>query len=266
MPSYADSLSAQEMWGLAYYVQSLSKRPTGPAPKENATITSKFIKADLSTLDPTSPVWKKAPGVDILLRPLWFKEGYVDRVRVRSLHNGKEIAFLLEWENSTKNADIEKLEPPRLVLARALKRDHTKSADTPRLEAFGDAVALQFPVKTDGLPPFPMGEAGQVVNIWQWRAARNGQGSVENLAAAGFGTLTTQLSQDVKGRGNWRKSKWRIAFSRAMAGGDEAVGLAPGKVVPVAFAVWNGAINQRDGEKSVSTWAFLKIEAPSKGE
>jgi len=27
MPSYADSLFAQEMWGLAYYVQSLSKRP-----------------------------------------------------------------------------------------------------------------------------------------------------------------------------------------------------------------------------------------------
>ena len=33
------------------------------------------------------------------------------------------------------------------------------------------------------------------------------------------------------------------------------------KVRPVVLAVWNGAISQRDGEKSVSTWAFLKIEA-----
>ena len=265
MPSYADSLSAQEMWGLAYYVQSLSKRPTGPAPKEEATITSKFIKVDLSAPDPTSPIWKKAPAMDVLLRPLWFKEGYVDRVRVRSLHNGKEIAILLEWEDPTKNADVEKLEPPRLVLARALKSDHTKSADIPRLEAFGDAVALQFPVKANGLPPFPMGEAGQVVNIWQWRIDRegNGRGSVENLAAAGFGTLTSQLSQDVKGKGIWSKGKWRIVFSRVMTGGGEVVGLAPGKVMPVAFAVWNGAINQRDGEKSVSTWAFLKIERPT---
>jgi len=265
MPSYADSLSAQEMWGLAYYVQSLSKRPAGPAPKEEATVTSKFIKADLSAPNPTNPVWKKAPAIDVLLRPLWFKEGYVDRVRVRSFHNGKEIAFLLEWEDPTKNADVEKLEPPRLVLARALKSDHTKSADIPRLEAFGDAVALQFSVKANGLPPFPMGEAGQVVNIWQWRVDRegNGRGSVENLAAAGFGTLTSQLSQDVKGKGIWSKGKWRVVFSRVMTGGGEVVGLAPGKVMPVAFAVWNGAISQRDGEKSVSTWAFLKIERPT---
>jgi len=110
-----------------------------------------------------------------------------------------------------------------------------------------------------------MGEAGQVVNIWQWRVDREGnaRGSVENLAAAGFGTLTSQLSQDVKGKGIWSKGKWRVVFSRVMTGGGEVVGLAPGKVMPVAFAVWNGAINQRDGEKSVSTWAFLKIERPT---
>src|SRR3972149_1806455 len=67
MPSYADSLSAQEMWGLAYYVQSLSKRPAGSAPKEEATITSKFIKADLSAPNPTNPIWKKAPAAHIVL-------------------------------------------------------------------------------------------------------------------------------------------------------------------------------------------------------
>ena len=264
MPSYADSLAEDERWAVAYYVLSLSKRPAGPAAKEEATIVSKFIKADLSAPDPTNPVWKKAPAIDVLLRPLWLKEGYVDRVRLRSLHNGKEIAFLLEWEDPTKNADVEKLEPPGLVLARALKIDHTKSADIPRLEAFGDAAALQFPTKADGVPSFPMGEAGQVVSIWQWRADRkgDGQGFVDNLAASGFGTLTTQLSLEVKGKGIWSKGKWRVTFSRPMASGAEAAEFVPGKVMPVAFAVWNGAISQRDGEKSVSTWAFLKIERP----
>jgi DMSO reductase family type II enzyme heme b subunit len=241
MPSFEDSLAADQRWALAYYVQSLSERPTGPAPKEEATVTSKFIKTDLSAPDPIGPIWKEAPAVDILLRPLWLKEGYVDRVRVRSLHNGKEIAFLVEWEDPTKNADLQ------------------------RLEVFRDAAALQFPTKADGVPSFPMGEAAQAVNIWQWRVDRegNGRGSVENLAAAGFGTLTRQLSQDVKGKGIWSKGKWRVVFSRVMTGGGEVVGLAPGKVMPVAFAVWNGAISQRDGEKSVSTWAFLKIERPT---
>jgi len=242
MPSYADSLAEDQRWALAYYVQSLSKRPTGPAPKEEATVTSKFIKGDLSAPDPASPIWKRAPAVDILLRPLWFKEGYVDQVRVRSLHNGKEIAFLLEWEDPTKNTDLQKL------------------------EAFRDAAALQFPTKADGVPSFPMGETGQVVNIWQWKAdwEANGRGPVENLAAARFSTLTTQLSQDVKGKGIWREGKWRVAFSRPMAGGEETAKFAPGKVVPVAFAVWNGAISQQDGEKSVSTWSFLKIETPGR--
>ena len=247
MPSYADSLSAQEMWGLAYYVQSLSKRPAGPAPKEEVTVTSKFIKADLSAPNPTSPIWKKAPAADVLLRPLWFKEGYVDRVRVRSLHNGKEIAFLLEWDDPAMNADAQ------------------------RTEDFRDGAAVQFPITPVQLhgaghpePPYLMGDAEGPVNIWQWKAdwERNGRVSVENLAAAGFGTLTTQRSQNVKGKGVWRGGKWRVAFSRALAGGGEAAEFVPGKAMPVAFAVWNGAISQRDGEKSVSTWAFLKIEAP----
>lgn len=242
MPSYADSLAEDQRWALAYYVQSLSPRPTGPAPKEEATVTSKFITGDLSAPDPASPIWKKAPAVDVLLRPLWFKEGYVGQVRVRSLHNGKEIAFLLEWDDPTRNGDIL------------------------RTQDFRDAAALQFPTKADGVPSFPMGETGQVVNIWQWKADRegNGRGPVENLAAAGFGTLTTQLSQDIKGKGTWTKGRWRVAFSRAMAGGGEAVEFASGKVVPVAFAVWNGALSQQDGEKSVSTWSFLKIGAPGR--
>jgi len=247
MPSYVDSLAEDERWALASYVESLSPKLVGPMPREGATIVSKFIKGDLAGPDPLNPVWKMAPAVDILLRPLWFKEGYVDRVRMRSVHNGKEIAFLVEWDDPTRNGDIL------------------------RTQDFRDGVALQFPIAPVQLhgaghpePPYLMGDSQARVNIWQWKADRegNGRGSVENLAAAGFGTLTTQLSQDVKGKGIWREGKWKVALSRAMASGGDAVELAPGKVIPVAFAAWNGAISQRNGEKSVSTWSFLKIERP----
>jgi DMSO reductase family type II enzyme heme b subunit len=30
--------------------------------------------------------------------------------------------------------------------------------------------------------------------------------------------------------------------------------------VPVAFAVWDGANGERDGQKSVSTWYYLTIQ------
>lgn len=241
MPSYEDSLTKKEAWALAYYVASLSRPLTAPTPKEEGTIVSKFMKRDLSSSDPADPAWKKVPAVDILLRPLWFKEGYVDRVRVKSLHNGKEIAFLLEWEDRTKNAEVQ-------------------GTDT-----FRDAAALQFPTKADEAPSLPMGEAGQVVNIWQWKADWEGNGrgvSVENLAAARFGTITTQGSQNVKGRGIWRNGKWRVGFSRAMVGREDEARFVPGGMLPIAFAIWDGGPGERDGDKSVSTWSFLKIEAP----
>ena len=285
MPSYEDSLAEDEQWALAYYVQSLSKWPVGPAPEEGGTIVSKFIKGDLSTPDPASPIWKRAPATDVLLRPLWLKESYVDRVRVKSLHNGKEIAFLLEWDDAMMNADVQ------------------------RTQDFGDAAALQFPITPVQLhgagrpePPYLMGDAQGPVNIWQWKATLESgryraiplgasypgeglrssvdwhrgllynlppkemerKGPVEDLIAAGFGTLTLRKSQDVKGRGIWREGKWSVVFSSAMAGGGEAAEFVPGKVLPIAFAVWNGAVGQRNGEKSVSTWSFLKIDAPKR--
>ena len=248
MPSYADSLAENERWALAAYVESLSPKAVGPMPREGATIASKFIKGDLAAPDPSNPVWKNAPAIEVLLRPLWLKEGYVDRVRVRSLHNAKEIAFLLEWDDPTRNGDIL------------------------RTQDFRDAVALQFPIAPVQLhgaghpePPYLMGDAHAPVNIWQWKADHegNGRGPVENLAAAGFGTLTTQASQNVRGKGMWTGGKWRVAFSRAMGSADQAdASFAPGKTVPIGVATWNGAGDDRDGEKSVSTWSRLRIEAP----
>ena len=251
MPSYADSLAENERWALAYYVKSLSRAPTGPAPQEGGAIRSKFIKGDLAAPDPASPAWKRARATDVLLRPLWLKEGYVDRVRVRSLHNGREIAFLLEWEDPAMNAAVQ------------------------RTEDFRDGAAIQFPITPVQLPgaghPEPaylMGDAQGPVNIWQWKAdwEKNGRGPVENLAASGFGTLTAQRSQSVRGKGLWNDGKWRVAFSRAMAGGGEVAEFTPGKVMPIAFSVWNGAMSQVDGEKSVSTWSYLKIEPRGQGE
>ncbi len=149
------------------------------------------------------------------------------------------------------------------------------NAAVQRTEDFRDGAAIQFPITPVQLrgaghpePAYLMGDAQGPVNIWQWKAdwEKNGRVPVENLAAAGFGTLTAQRSQNVRGKGLWNDGKWRVAFSRAMAGGGEVAEFAPGKVMPIAFSVWNGAMSQVDGEKSVSTWSYLKIEPRGQGE
>jgi len=153
MPSYADSLSDEDRWALAYYVFSLAQKPLRErVPKEPKTIVSKFMKGELP-LDPSASTWENIPFTRVHLEPLWSLVKGVEEVRVKSLHNGKEIAFLLEWDDPTQDQDV------------------LRSQD------FRDAAAIQFSVKAVKLhgaghpePLDMMGDEHGLVNIWHWKA------------------------------------------------------------------------------------------------
>jgi len=87
--------------------------------------------------------------------------------------------------------------------------------------------------------------------------------SVEDLNAVGFGTLTSQPPEDqnVEGRGVWKEGKWRVVMVREMRSKSERdTQFHPGQSLPVAFAIWDGAEGDRDGQKAVSIWQQLNIE------
>jgi len=96
-------------------------------------------------------------------------------------------------------------------------------------------------------------------------------GSVEDLNANGFSTLTTQAHQDVVGNGLWEPAgsikggcctgpTWRVVYKRALQTSDpNDVQFKSGAAVPVAFAVWDGQNVERDGMKAISTWFSLQI-------
>ena len=308
MPAYGDSLTPEETWALAYYTLSLAKAPlTEPAPSQPGTVVSRFVPGSLP-LDPLAPMWSKVPVARVHLEPLWIRKQPVEEVRVRSVHNGQQIIFLLEWDDSIVNQEV------------------LRSQD------FRDAVAIQFPVMSVELhgaghpePSFTMGDQHGPVNIWHWKAdweadlqryrdlqdryagmavdlylfnrvappgssvsdqvkaptsshdpvflAGWGAGnplstpdrrsSVEDLNAIGFGTLTSQSPEDqnVQGRGIWKGGKWRVVIVREMRSkGDRDAQFIPGQSLPVAFAVWDGAQGDRDGQKAVSVWQRLEIE------
>jgi hypothetical protein len=91
-------------------------------------------------------------------------------------------------------------------------------------------------------------------------------GSVEDLNANGFSTLTTQASQDVVGNGLWEPygalkggccsgPTWRVVMKRSLATNDpNDVQFKAGSSFPVAFAVWDGSNVERNGMKGISTW------------
>ena len=269
------------------------------ASSQGLTLIAAPVEGDLPFGDPDSDLWGGASAVEVPLsaqnisKPILL-ETRVKSLAVRALHNGSQIAMLVEWTDDTQD-------------------DHVV-----RAQDFRDAVALQFPL-VEGQPYFCMGQAGGDVNIWHWKAdwqadiasrqdmetaypnmyvdgypyaevdaeavASVGDYSdpnylpalqagnlfasaarlspVEDLIAGGFGTLTSQAAegQNVQGYGAWKDGKWRVIFSRDLASASaEDVTFAAGKTHAVAFAVWDGANNERNGQKSTSQWLSLQLQ------
>jgi len=201
---------------------------------------------------------------------------------VRAANDGQWIAFLIEWEDSTKDDRI-------------------------GLDRFGDQVAVELPLANkDGVLPSPMmGHAGAPVDIWQWRAVLqrdldDGETQITDLypnaqidlypdqvlratdarpymgalgldnpvshplrspvldqVAEGWGSLTVEPDgQDAEGRGTWQAGRWRVVIAHPLASGhpESDIALKAGDRSNVAFAVWNGG-NQEVGSRKA--WSNL---------
>ncbi len=92
----------------------------------------------------------------MITNPMWPNPA-AKYVFVKAATNGKEIAVHLEYGDATRN-DI-------MVTSQQYK----------------DQAAIMFPVNQSGEePPFTMGGDGERVNIWQWKATWNKEGTTRS--------------------------------------------------------------------------------------
>ena len=222
-----------------------------PLDAGGGAIVAKKVSGQLP-LDPGNALWHETTPREVLLYPqrsvapasqpsLFPNPRHVQTdvrsIYVQALHNGKEVALLLEWKDDTP-------------------------AEQRGVGQFVDAAAVQWPVQYGpgiGLPHVGMGHSGHPVAVWFWRA----DGSQETLAAEGFGTLTIQNPEGMSAGGVWKDGIWRVVFKRAFTGnGEHGVTLMPDTqgLVPVALAIWNGEEDQRNGLKRLSAWRVLYLE------
>ncbi|OFV98960.1 MAG: hypothetical protein A3H94_01520 [Acidobacteria bacterium RIFCSPLOWO2_02_FULL_60_20] len=85
----------------------------------------------------------------------------------------------------------------------------------------------------------------------------------EDLSASGFGTLKAHPMEDqhVAATGVYGTGSYRVIFRRPLDVRVEGnVTLRPGTTHPVAFAIWDGSAQDRDGKKSITIWQDLVIE------
>ncbi len=163
------------------------------------------------------------------------KAGKQTKVRVSSLHNGKEISFRLEWSNPQQN----------------LERTDT--------HIFPDGAALLFPLGDDA-PLATMGDKDQPVNGWHWRADRRDK--AQNNVAQGLGTTQVTDNETVNANATYDNGLWSLVFQRSL-GTSPATNMkqfAVGATAKVAYAVWDGGNKERGGLKVFSPlWLELEL-------
>lgn len=141
-------------------------------------------------------------------------------------------------------------------------RDPTKDVRTLR-DAFRDGVAVQFSLGDD-YTSYMMGTGPEEpVNIWYWRSDEE---KAYSLAAGGPGSTTILEDQPVSGAAMYvtkerpEENEWVVVMSRPIEVEGEYQADLDRNALPVAFAVWQGAEEQRDGLKSVSAdWILMDV-------
>ncbi len=193
--------------------------------------------------NPNAAVWDTIQPSKFRLAPQvhWpdrIQEVTVKAVNVRGMHNGRDLAVMLEYDDPSEDA--------------------------------ADAAALEFMVG-DRKAHFGHGQEmlqveGGPVNIWYWKKAA---GKAVDMSAKGFKTLRAQKRQHVSATGAWREGVWRVVFSRSLQTEDEHdVQITPGQWTNVAFALWDGQlvdgiVKEKGSQKAISSWWYLRAEPPS---
>lgn len=246
-----------------------------PAQAQTLTIGAWRVSEDPG-LDGSAPEWQSILPVFVpttaqqITPPMG--GGAVERVGIRAVHWEDELFVMLEWS------------------------DFTPDYFSDRSEAFTDAAAIQYPAEAGSEVPFIcMGLADQAVNIWQWRSDQQGElpglppngyvdlypqtddlhltaraagnplsqevrSPVHNLVAGGFGTLTSSDSDALRGQGVYSDGRWMVVYSRPFEpAGELQPAFSADQPIDVAFAVWDGSQQERDGIKSVSAFTRLAI-------
>ncbi len=264
---------------------------------QGLTLQAGRAEGELPMGEPFDPRWEEVAPVEVplsgqiaVIPPRL--EPSVAAISVRAMVDDERLAILLEWSDATRDDATQ----PTTAFADAVAMQfglgegasicmgqragglniwHWKAdwaadlaeqlnleqfyPNMPRDPQFGAAEVAPGSGQTLGPEGFYAGrDAGNP------RSAATRPSAVEDLNAIGFGTLTPQPveGQNVHGASAWRDGVWRVVMSRELRTSDpNDAQLARRSDITVAFAIWDGARGDRDGQKSVSSWLALSIPA-----
>jgi DMSO reductase family type II enzyme heme b subunit len=234
-------LMASLIWPFVFLgIHAYASDPPADGQPSSVAVRVYLTEGSIPSDDPNSSAWDSVPQSEFNLAPQvhWpprIQEVTVKSVKVKGVHNGQELAVLVEYQDPTEDA--------------------------------ADAAALEFMVG-DQKAHFAHGQEmlqveGGPVNIWYWK---NETGKAVDMSAKGFTTLQAQPNQNVQAKGMWQNGTWKVVFSRLLKTEDtQDVQIEPGEWRSVAAAFWDGqlvdgAIKEKGSQKAVSSWLYIRAE------
>ena len=259
MPAFSDPssdkhLTIEERWHVANYVNSLAKVQEVVKP-ENTVVKADKVDGKLpEAID--DPRWEKTvPSTFFLVPQIIGQERFFtpsnDTITARSLYNDTGIAILLEWDDRTRSIPgdetAEKISDPEIAQ---------------------DAVAVQLPLtipQGGEKPYFGMGDAAHPVNIWHWRSGTTGEPQSVNLInALGFDEIEPRDAEaaGISAHGDYDNGTWRVLLRRALKAPDQDkdIELVEGRMIPIAFAAWDGSNSEKESRHSMTPWYWLLLK------
>jgi mono/diheme cytochrome c family protein len=279
----AAGFAAADMAALVYYVQGLIAADSQDRLVQHRQVLHVRRVDEALPSGSNDPRWDEAEELDLVLAPLWWRDGAVLEARIAALHDGESIAVRVRWADETPDAPRD-VEPPY---------------DVP---PYTDAVALQLS-PLEHPPFFGMGAGAPRTDMWHWRAIdlpdardleaalrlvphRLGEwitggglrdvpwyeaargpllvnGDSVAVEPAGMRTLEGQhaLASSPEAAASWWAGEWEVVFTRPLRPAAGAgLPLFPGDRASFGLAVWNGANRDLRGQKSVTIWHALELE------
>ncbi len=212
-------------------------------------IEAKKVNKDL-TANVYDNIWNSVKGKYVYLYPqisvrLNDKEANslipkkeLKRALVKVAYNNDEIAVFVQWKDITPSTQAK--------------------YDT---DSYADGVSIEFPNKFGRgitLPYIGMGDTNHPVTVYLQKSVA-GRDYQKVFVSEGFGSLTEikENGTDIQIRYNKKNHLWTAVFVRPLK--TENSNLKAG-LVPIGFAIWDGKFDERDGNKSLSRWKFIRLK------
>lgn len=286
MPS-TPALSSEETADLVHFIQSLSSPDT-----ENRVVhkrlTLPVAKADapLPQAIPES-AWSIAQATPLVVSPLWWRDDADPDLRAQVLHDGKTLAVRLSWRDATRNTRaIHTDEFPDMAAVQlyqgpgqtepflgmggagepvaiwlwnaAAQADSKEFADVDTV--YPNMIVDYYPDETPGDGPRLHPTNRQPRDFLTAWAAGNQRSDPtrllagSDLSARGPGSVTLHppTAQNVHAQGDWKEGRWTVVLRAPLD-------VPPDGKVSIGFALWDGAVLDRNGQKLVSIWHDLDL-------